>query len=36
MIEVSNLSISFAPDPPPAVDGVTFTVARGTSFGLVG
>ena len=36
MIEVKNLSIRFAPDAPPAVDGVSFSVKRGTSFGLVG
>ncbi|MGK9235502.1 ABC transporter ATP-binding protein [Inquilinus limosus] len=36
MIEVRDLGIRFAADAPPAVDGVSFAVAAGETFGLVG
>ena len=36
MIEVRELSVRFAPDAPPAVAGVSFAVAGGETFGLVG
>ncbi|MFC0407234.1 ABC transporter ATP-binding protein [Roseomonas elaeocarpi] len=36
MIEVDRLSIRFAHDAPPVVDGVSFTVETGEAFGLVG
>lgn len=36
MIGVHNLTIRFAPDAPPAVGGVSFSVATGETFGLVG
>ncbi len=36
MIGVENLSISFDPDRLPVVDGISFSVARGQAFGLVG
>lgn len=36
MIEVGNLRIRFAADAPLVVDGVSFSVAAGETFGLVG
>jgi peptide/nickel transport system ATP-binding protein len=36
MIEVRNLAVRFAADAPPAVAGVSFAVAAGETFGLVG
>ncbi len=36
MIEVRDLRIRFAADAPAVVDGVSFAVARGETFGLVG
>jgi peptide/nickel transport system ATP-binding protein len=36
VIDVENLTVRFSPDGPAAVDGVSFTVESGTSFGLVG
>ena len=36
MIEVRDLVVRFAADAPPAVAGVSFAVAAGETFGLVG
>ncbi|WP_342364391.1 ABC transporter ATP-binding protein [Terrarubrum flagellatum] len=36
MIEVRDLIVSFAPDAPPAVAGVSFNIESGSAFGLVG
>ncbi|WP_342241613.1 ABC transporter ATP-binding protein [Inquilinus sp. OTU3971] len=36
MIEVRDLAVRFAADAPPAVAGVSFAVAAGETFGLVG
>ncbi|MGO1077118.1 ABC transporter ATP-binding protein [Inquilinus sp. CA228] len=36
MIEVRDLAVRFAADAPPAVAGISFAVAAGETFGLVG
>lgn len=36
MIEVSSLEVRFGHDTPPAVNNVSFTVQKGSAFGLVG
>jgi peptide/nickel transport system ATP-binding protein len=36
VIEVRDLQVRFAPDAPPAVAGVSFSLAAGETFGLVG
>jgi peptide/nickel transport system ATP-binding protein len=36
MIEVRDLHIRYGPDGPPVVGGISFTVEKGTTYGLVG
>jgi peptide/nickel transport system ATP-binding protein len=36
VIEVRDLNVRFAPDAAPVVAGVSFSVAKGETFGLVG